>query len=276
MRLDTILLFLLFFLSSCGLRQVEAESEPKWLTGAGPARGHEDLTRIAVDRANNTLQNLLGYKPYPSIAKGVAGLDTGHPMVKGNYETDFPTTKMYQFHGMPSSVDWHNDGRLQHLHSLRDYPDRTPLGLRASCLAVRSSIVRAAHKAMGAFGEGDRDSGLYWLGHATHIIQDSFSPAHTPRTGEGRRVITDLCVYGLEWPGICKHETVDLRDHVWRSTFACQFDPNNRNHACLKSEAQDAVHATTAFLINAGEAIFAGNPFDDLLQGFFACETLTP
>ena len=270
-------LWILIFLTAaagCGPVREEPSSETKWLTGAGPSRGHEDLTRLGVDRANDALESRLGYRPYPSVAKGVAGVDTGNFMVKGNYESDFPSNKMYEFHDVSSSVDWHNDGRLQHIHSLRDYPDGTPLGLRLACESTRRNIIRAAQQALESFQAGQTEDGRYWLGHATHVIQDSFSHAHASRAGDGRHTIVDLCVYGTDAPGICKHEAVDMRDRIWKTSLACQTDPNNRGLSCMKSEAQDAVSATAAFLVNAGEAIFTGGVLDTSLQEYFDCESL--
>ncbi|WP_141732175.1 hypothetical protein [Oligoflexus tunisiensis] len=275
MRLPWILA-LMTLSASCGSHKEEPVSEQKWMTGAGPARGHEDITRLAVDRANDALQGQIGYRPYPSIAKGVAGIDTGNAMVRGNFETDFPSRRMKEFHKMPDNVDWHNDGRIQHIHSLRDFAGGQPLGLRDSCVAIRTNILDAARQAIASYQAGHTEDGQYWLGHAAHVIQDSFSPAHSERHGAGRQLIGNICVYGIDVPGLCKHDSVDVRDRIWRSKFSCQMDPNNRGYSCLKDEAQDAVNATAAFLVNAGGAIFAGKALDESLQGYFACESLSP
>ncbi len=272
MRLPCIMAFLTLIVA-CGPREVEPESETMWMTGAGPTRGHEDITRLAVDKANDALQGLIGQRPYPKIAKGVAGVDTGNMMVRGNYESDFDTPKMRAFHGM-GAVDWHNDGRIQHIHSLRDFDDKNALSLRRSCETIRSSILQAARQAILSYQGGDVEDGRYWLGHATHTIQDSFSPVHTLRSGDRRKVIENICVYGMKSSTICEHATIDLHDRVWKSSFECDWNPNKRDMNCLKSEAKDAVYATEAFLINAGEAIFAGKALDETLQGYFNCESL--
>lgn len=272
MRLPCIMAFLTL-IAACGPRD-EAGSETKWMTGAGPARGHEDITRLAVDKANDALQGLIGQRPYPKIAKGVAGMDTGNMMVRGNYESDFDSPKMRAFHGMAGDVDWHNDGRIQHIHSLRDFEGKNVLSLRRACESIRSTILQAARRGIASYQAGDVEDGRYWLGHATHTIQDSFSPVHTKRSGPGRKEIKEICVYGIEASGICKHADIDLHDRVWKSSFECEWNPNKRDMSCLKSEAQDAVYATEAFLVNAGEAIFAGKALDETLQGYFNCESL--
>lgn len=274
MRLPWIMAFLTLA-AACGPQPDESVSDTKWLTGAGPARGHEDITRLAVDEANDALQGLIGQRPYPKIAKGVAGADTGNMMVLGNYESDFDTPRMRDFHQV-GKVDWHNDGRIQHIHSLRDFSGTEPLALRPACEAIRSNIIQAARLGIERYQAGDVETGRYWLGHATHVIQDSFSVAHAQRDENDPKHIKDICVYGFKVDNVCQHASVDLDDRVWLATGRCAWDPTKRDRKCLKKQAQDAVTATAAFLINAGEAIFAGKPLDETLQGYFSCETAGP
>jgi hypothetical protein len=264
---------------ACGTPEDQRVSQQKWMTGAGPARGHEDLTRLAVERANNALEAQLGFRPYPAIAQGVAGIDSGNSMIKGNFESDFPSNRMQEFHDMPTddSIDWHNDGRIQHIHSLRNIIGGQALSKQDSCKAIRANIINASRRAVDSYSAGAIEDGRYWLGHATHVIQDSFSNAHTTRSkDDGGRTISDICVYGASFDGICQHSSFDSHDYVWRDKWSCRFNPNERDIDCLKNEAQNAVHATAAYLVNAGETIFTGKPLDESLQGYFACEGLSP
>ncbi len=276
---------ILLIISACRELQTQEDSHLSWFTGAGPTRGHEDLTRMGVDRANAVLAGEIGLRPFPGIAKGVAGVDSENPLVKGNYESDFPSQRMFDFYQLPSDVDWHHHDSIQHVHSLRDRVDGNYVGSREACERVRAAISAASHEAAEKFALGLNDEGLYWLGHATHILQDSFSPAHTERNGEGLRSISSFCTYGQEVAGICYHHTTDLRDRVWRDTLACSLDANNRGYSCLVPEAQRAVEASGGYLRAVGEAIFRGGDLDEGLErfytdrsaadlGYFSCEEL--
>jgi hypothetical protein len=242
------------------------------MTGAGPARGHEDVTRHGVEAANNALQGILGYRPYPAIAKGVAGMDTGNQMVKGNYESDFPSQRMCDFHNVvPDNCEtkyWHNRGHLQHIHSLRNYTAESVLTLRQACEASRELIRKATLTARDAFRAGQAELGHYWLGHATHTIQDSFSHAHARRNRHLHFDFSDICVYGTDTPGICKHKDLDSHDRIWLTSIKC-LDPNNRGTSCMIQEAKDAKDATASYLIQVGRSIFGQEDLDQSLQNFF-------
>ncbi|MFW7378462.1 MAG: hypothetical protein ACOH5I_06635 [Oligoflexus sp.] len=253
----------------------ETTSKPHWHVGAGPTRGHEDLTRMAVSAANDHLQSILGYAPYPKVSLSTDGIRTDNQLVKGNYETDFPSTKMRDFYSIPQDADWHHNENIQHIHSMRNKQNGHFLSNRESCELVRQAIKDSTEHAFFLFDQGRREEGLYWLGHVTHIIQDSFSPAHTERLGPGRTDIQNFCTYGSKLPNVCFHKAVDLRDRVWKKTWKCSFDPNNRGSSCLRPEAKDAVAATASYLKLVGEAIFDKRNLDQALAVFFDDQSMS-
>ena len=93
-------------LSACGpldehelvaATSVVSTHEP-WHVGWGPLRGHADITRIAVDLANIVIAPWL---PFPYVASGDNGWSTMNPLIRGNYETDFPGARMLQLYDRP-------------------------------------------------------------------------------------------------------------------------------------------------------------------------------
>lgn len=266
----------------CGSRAEHEHAETKFVTGAGPFRGHEDITRMAVDGANAELESEIGQRPFPNVLYGLNAVDTDNPLVLGNYQSDFPSGKMLDFYNA-RDADWHNDGGLQQIHSLRGSENGVYRNNYYSCEAQRRTIRTASFKALEAFQTGDRDEGLYWIGHATHVIQDSFSEAHVQR--DGRR-ITEFCSYGKEFPGICYHLSVDARDYVWHQGLEpCTINPNRRDEDCLHKEAKWAVEATKGYLRMMGRLISSPAELDPPLndyfsnasfsgQGYFRCEDI--
>jgi hypothetical protein len=267
---------------ACGSDVEHEHAETKFVTGAGPFRGHEDITRMAVDLANAELEMEIGQRPFPNVLYGLNAVDTDNPLVLGNYQSDFPSGKMRDFYNA-QSADWHNDGALQHIHSLRGAENGIYRNNYYSCEAQRRTIRTASFKALEAFQAGDRNEGLYWVGHATHVIQDSFSAAHVNRKG---RQIVEFCSYGREFPGTCYHLSVDARDYVWHQGLnSCTMDPNRRDEDCLRDEAQWAVEATQGYLRIMGRLMSSPTTLDPHLneyfsnasipgQGYFRCEDI--
>lgn len=231
---------------ACGPTTSMQLSQPNWHTGAAAFRGHEDLSRFAVDGAN---ANLAGSFVYPAIPYGENGAISRHPIVQGNYESDFPSARMYGFYGVNRNVDWHNDATLQFIHGLRNHVSGTLVSNRQACATVQQAILRTADAALRDYRSGNWESGMYWAGHALHIIQDTYSPAHVSRIGfEGRQII-DFCSYSIRQNGTCFHDKVDQRDRVWRTdSLSCTFDSDKRTWDCLSPEARNAAIASAALL----------------------------
>jgi hypothetical protein len=229
-------------------------------------RGHEDLTRFAVDLANKRVketQNLLEY--FIPILVGDNGARSPTPMINGVYDTDWAVSlvgnkiaraDLIEFYGVgwvKTGMEWQEHPYLQSLHFLRDRELTGQVyGFQESLEAGREKISRAYDQAVRvAF---DRNLSFYWLGHAAHIIQDSFSNAHTQRSSDFRN-ITDICVFGIEnatEPGdatkkVCVHPKVASvnweegfksaaleQDRVWlKQPSECNSDRNVRTWACL-------------------------------------------
>lgn len=254
--------------------------------GAGALRGHEDITRFSIEFANSLLNSEFGIAQYWAPVPYGEACDSGHTLLHGNCVTDSPDSTMTSYYGVSSS-NWQFDGRIMDLHFLRDYLGNGVYGSKASCIQSRDRIINATHVAMDKWAAGDRAGAEYWLGHATHIIQDSFSAAHTTRSGTLLRTLGDVCTYGRKVSKVCYHQTIDTRDRVWRTTLACQLDPNNRSWGCLTTYAQSAAYATGGYLRVVGRHVQSGFTTDltaalnayfdtasDTYAGFHNCSTL--
>ncbi|MBC7661156.1 MAG: hypothetical protein H7249_15770 [Chitinophagaceae bacterium] len=267
-------------ISSCGSRP--SESTLDFFTGAGPLRGHEDITRFAVDDANHAL----GYDYFPKISAVSAGASTHNPLLKGNFESDYPSPKLRAFYSAPADVNWHNEGNLQAIHGLRGRIDGIDETVREACQSHTKVLKNAALKGFNLILTGDKDEGLYWIGHATHIIQDAFSSAHETRTGENGIIILDYCTYGHRRENACFHRDIDGRDRIWDEGFRCQFDPNSRQRECLTKEANWAVNASSSFLQRIARARTLEDLnvslqkyleiAEDIGSGAFDCQDLPP
>ena len=156
---------------------------------------------------------------------------------------------MLDYYQLPEGADWQHDPKLQNIHSLRNYPDGQLQSARDACLGVRKLISDATAHALSLYQQRDHDQGFYFIGHATHTIQDSFSKAHGRRTGDDHRSLSEVCTFGREFAGICYHGIGQLPyDRVWFNTLSCALDPGVRNFDCLTDEAKSASRATAGYL----------------------------
>lgn len=244
--LASVLLF------SCSQEQHPAGSHPDWLTGYGPTRGHEDLVRFAVSSANRLLTQPQFFSEIP---KGENGLTSQLPMVQGVTDTDFPNQELLnRYHA--TTRTWHTNPDLQDLHYLRNYAGSTDtVSFADACEDGKNRILASALEAWESFEAGNQKRGLFYLGHALHTIQDSFSSAHTQRSGDDLKVLSDICSYQRPESQSCHHKEVDERDRIWKLTVSCQLNPNARSWDCLTKNAQRAVYASTGFLYVMGEIL---------------------
>ena len=131
------------------------------------------------------------------------------------------------------------------------------------------------------------DAAMRWIGHATHTVQDSFTPCHTARSGTRFETLIDVCTYGIEVPGVCLHAKPDLRDRIWETNLECTIT-SDRPWDCLVPQAQAASNATAGYLLVVGRLIkatdwdgapaaletwFAGDPTNPE-SGYFLCNGL--
>jgi hypothetical protein len=248
------------------------ERSAEFSQGAGVYRGHEDITRFAIERANAAIQSETGTAGFfPTIPSGASCDDTTNPLMLGGCATDYPDSVMLAKYNTTAG-QWDLGPELQDLHFLRNYVGSDGVETaREACLGALGRIVTASGWAVTAWQSGDHDLGLYWMGHATHTIQDSFAPPHTDRSGTLLRKLDAVCSYGRQVSGVCFHASFDLGDRVWRQTLSCQLDPNNRSWGCLIDEAQSAALASAGYLRVMGRYLVAGGTGDlaALLQTYF-------
>jgi hypothetical protein len=270
-----------------------SETRQAWSQGAAVLRGHEDITRFAIEKANAAIQSETGTGGYyPTIPSGADCTSVSNWLMKGGCATDYPDSTMTTRYGV-SEADWDLWPLLQDLHFLRNYVGTDGVeSAREACLGALAHIVEASGWGVTALLAGDQIAGLYWIGHATHVIQDSFALPHTDRSGTLYRQLDAVCSYGRQVSGVCYHQPTDLGDRVWSNDFLCQIDPTNRSWGCLKPEAQSAALATAGYLRVIGRYVlagggdggagdlaallqtyFSGGATDDYVD-YFHCETL--
>ena len=206
--------------------------------------GHEMITGQALEDAAQA----------DAAVRDVLDPDAVELITRGNYATDMPNgmypVDLNEYWGFPADTDWNNP-KGQDLHFLRDYDDADTLqSAYATCLASRGRILRLSADAAKLWSS-EHEKALFLLGHATHVIQDSFSPAHTVRASkEQNNDLKDVCYYpvgsGPTTPSspICFHKTVDDRDRIWLT----KGDPAEveRNHKEW-GEGVDTVDDLTKF-----------------------------
>ncbi len=182
----------------------------------GRTSGHEEITRQALNKTKELLKkneskvdiarggaNLL--KDLEFSKRGLIGALAKNPIIKGVYCSDFPDNEecpfsLAQFWFSTKDVDWHTGKRSQSLHFLRNYDDKNGLvSKRQACFDARERITVATLTAALEWEKGNVSQALFLIGHASHIIQDSFSHAHVKREFmPGKFNIKDVCYYGDE------------------------------------------------------------------------------
>lgn len=212
----------------------------------GRTSGHEEITRQALVKTAEALrkiginatqghEHLLG--DLAPRVRGTIGSLTPNKIIAGNFCTDAPSNgnsvfSLIDFWELPQAVDWHNDPATQVFHFLRPHSsaDDSILSARTACLGARERIEQITMTAAREWSEGRKDIALFLLGHATHVIQDSFSPAHAQRSGAGSGyALTDVCYYGKDLharlasrgteASACYHAIVDIEaDGIWIRT----------------------------------------------------------
>lgn len=260
-----------FGLGACSKEGMDS-SKPHFSTGVLIYRGHEDLTAIAIKNANQIIKEQHGIETFfPAAAMEEGAIFSENPVIIGNFRTDFPTSEFAKRYGVdlevPDSFDsieafyqaaesfqaWHHAPEIQHLHALRDFrQDGSVASASETCHQVQNTITTVTIEAVNTFKSNRQDTNALLLtGHATHMIQDSFSAAHTKRTGEAGINLEDHCSYGPEVPGVCHHEENDSRDQIYKSPWCSVVASDD----CLIPEAQNAIRATTSYLVWLANAV---------------------
>lgn len=274
------------------------ESVPDWFFVPSTFSGHEEITRQAL---NNTARRLnqtesgqaifaletLQFNVKPE-ARGILGHKSKNMVIHGNFASDFPKqTKVLSLKAFWGNQDIDNfEGKdSQVLHFLRNYKDSVTLAsAHATCVQARENIKRVTSEALRAWQNQDANKALFLIGHAAHMIQDSFSPAHTMRDNEAHNYnLKNVCFYGTKMAekqgintrlgsklDICYHSTPDSKDAIWNlkrsqykealsnwgraeSVSECSRGDNypeseEAKQSCLKSEARLAKLATEKYL----------------------------
>lgn len=212
--------------------------------------GHEEIAGQALEdvvRADAALADVLD----PAAVELIT---------RGNYATDMPNgvypVDLNEYWGFPVDTDWNNP-QGQDLHFLRDYDGATTVSSAyATCMAARERILHLSADVAKLWG-ADREKALFLMGHATHIIQDSFSPAHVVRASKDENSdLEDVCYYpvgiGPTTPSapICFHQTVDARDRIWLTADDPAEVERNRKEWGDGGEGVETVEDLTKFDLN--------------------------
>jgi hypothetical protein len=201
--------------------------------------GHEEITRQAIILATKAAKknNILIPKELADMAFqnlqpdkfGLIGSEATNPLIQGNYATDFPFTrkdyavdlpKYWKFNDVKDNMDWQNHPKTQKFHFLRDHLDKPDkhgsilVGQRQSCIASRNTIIKVTKEVSRimrtpTISPKERATNvkkaLFLIGHATHILQDSFSEAHGKRASrKSNNDVTEMCYFGFD-TDIIKH-----------------------------------------------------------------------
>lgn len=271
------------------------ESAPSMIFVGSTYSGHEEITRQAlnntakriklIDTANQLFElKDLNFDLAPE-AKGLFGFKSKNMVIHGNFASDFPkqTTvlSLAGFWNNKSISDYENPD-AQVLHFLKNYKNKTTLAsARATCLQARENIKHVTQAALKLWEANEKSKALFLIGHATHTIQDSFSPAHTVRdSAENNYNLRNVCFYGavmaknmdLTRAGpkdLCFHASPDSKDAIWNSspelykktlsnwtseqTIQCDKQASypktdEQKSACMNNEARLARIATEKYL----------------------------
>ena len=181
---------------------------------------HEELTRQAYEYLQNKWK--AEGADHRSYLEGE--LDALYYITRGVYATDVPNgnyvislPKFWQF---PTDITkWHHNPFGQHLHALRN---RKADGIQLesafnACTGTKKDLLNVLSQAFDNLAKDKKSDYFFLVGHGLHIIQDSFSTAHTQRQDSGNYNLIDMCYYGdrLDNEKACYHKDPDNRDHIW-------------------------------------------------------------
>lgn len=262
----------------------------KLFLNIGRSSGHEEITRQALVGSVLILRSeqfkesfftdpveFLQLTDLEPKKLGTKGAVVKNPIIRGNFATDVPMldsvkwpVNLLEMYGVLPNENWHTSTKTQNIHSLRRYITSNGVvdqlqSAQDACNGVQDSIINASieawrlwRKAFSELPYVDRklmNQSLFLMGHVSHIIQDSFSEAHSLRALEAPFEVKDVCFYdprsvakGLKsgfdhgkslffravhlddniveesnkesWKRfskgeVCLHRTFDMRDGIW-------------------------------------------------------------
>ena len=147
--------------------------------------GHEHPLSYAINFTNADVRNSSFYwtpSPRRLACHENDERTTPYAMLQGNCHTDDPDVTLFGFYGVTDDTykPLHRE-----LHFMRNiYTDATgsfPEPVYAACEKGKAAIVAATREGMRLWNLA-RARAEFFLGHATHIIQDSFAKGHGART----------------------------------------------------------------------------------------------
>lgn len=261
--------------------------------------GHEEITRQAIiltikaAKQNNipipAEISKMGFQNLKASEFGLIGSEATNPLIQGNYATDFPFTrkdyvvnipKYWGFNDVKDNMDWQNHARTQKFHFLRDHLPKEDkngsilVSQRKSCIATREAIIRVTKEAsllMRKFSnnkgmaitpkerEANVRKALFYIGHATHMLQDSFSEAHGVRgTRKENFNVKEMCYFGFD-TDIFEHP----RSHETRL---------NSCHHSVDEIIRDGLWLKDSKGINRVKKEWPGEPIiEDSYDGIYTC-----
>jgi hypothetical protein len=285
-------IFLLSTIVSLGAHAFES-APTSFIVTNSTYSGHEEISRQAINRtlARFEAMGINTFSKIPALnadldaaPKGLFGQTSKNLLILGNFATDFPQYVSFMDLGVFWNVKHMSDFEhpdTQVLHFLRNYTDNKSnlASAYATCMDARAKIKYITEKAVSLWDAGSVDKALFLIGHASHTIQDSFSPAHTIRdlNPSGNYDVKNICYYGSvihnriqeSLKDLCFHNAPDARDAIWNmgqgqqiqdkvswpdeASIQCDKgngypDTDDRKQACLKNEARLARLATEKYL----------------------------
>ncbi len=261
--------------------------------------GHEELMHFAITQANAALEQdgVTAFR-YPPADADTRGIDSKNPLVRGNLASDkaeqITEISLGEFYGIPKGEHLGYSGMHMDIHALRNYRWEGTKWIvedaKTSCLGGHARIQRATATALAAW-DTDEARALFFVGHATHTLQDSFSRAHTRRSADERDLV-QICTWEASAAGVCEHRNLwkqdfDPNDVIWSNWLFCPYF--KRERACLKPGAEASVDVTAGFLVLVAELAatkvdhaaaaarierFLSTRDESLGSGYFSCSKL--
>lgn len=247
----------------CGCKARSTDSDPKFAQNHSMflgGRGHEDLIRLGIANANPWIRDYLKNDDvlFPEVQPNQIAQDSSNQIVLGSLATDLPSQKpdflikLNDFYELTPPDNLWDSTQFEHLHFMRSWTATSYVSSSDACRISKEHIISRTIDGLKIWNS-DREKALFFIGHALHAVQDSFSLAHTQRSPNGQDIL-DICIWKKPVPGICFHSEPDTRDLIWNGV-ACV---NSGRFDCMKPEAKLAVNVSADFLKSVARAQHLG------------------